>query len=66
MEPIVMIGMIVLVGGVILSTIAQRNAPPPAPVIVVRAEPLERVPAGDSGLSLVILLAVIAAAAWLL
>lgn len=66
MELIVMVGMIVLVGGVVLSTIAQRSGPPPAPVFVVRAEPLERASAGDSGFSLVILLAVIAAAVWLL
>lgn len=66
MELIGMIGFVFLLGGVILSTIAQRSGPPPAPIFVVRAEPLERASAGDSGFSLVILLAVIGLALWLL
>lgn len=66
MELLVMIGFVVLLGGVILSTITQRGGPPPVPVFLVRAEPLERAPAGDSGFSLVILLAVIALALWAL
>ncbi|HMQ32611.1 MAG TPA: hypothetical protein PKD53_17905 [Chloroflexaceae bacterium] len=66
MELVVMVGMVVLVGGVVLSTIAQRNSPPPTPVFVVRAEPVDRLTGSDTGISLVILLAVIAAAVWLL
>ncbi len=66
MELIVMIGLVVLLGGVILSTIAQRSGPPQAAVFVVRAEQLERLPAGDGGSSLFVLLAVIALALWLL
>lgn len=66
MESLVMIGIIFLLGAVGLSMIAQRQGPPPAPVFIVRAEPIERLPASDAGPSLVLLILVIGAAIWLL
>ena len=66
MELVVMIGIVFFFGAVILSTVAQRGGAPPAPVIFIRAEPLERLPASDAGPSLIVLLLVIAVAVWLL
>jgi hypothetical protein len=66
MELIVMIGIVFFFGAVILSTVAQRSGPPAPPVFVVRADSLERGPASESGLSIFVLLLVIAAAIWLL
>lgn len=65
MEIIVMIGVVFFFGAVALSTIAQRQSPPPAPVFVVRAEPFEKLPASDAGMSLIVLILVISAAIWL-
>lgn len=61
-----MIGITFFFGAVALGTLAQRRGPPPAPIFIVRAEPFERSPRSDSGLSLVILLVVIAGAIWVL
>lgn len=61
-----MIGIAFFFGAVALSAVDQRNAPPPAPVFVFRAEPLERLPVSDAGPSLVVLLLVIGAAIWFL
>lgn len=66
MELVVMIGIVFFFGAVILSTVAQRGGAPPAPVVFIRAEPLERLPASDAGPSLIVLLLVIAVAVWLL
>jgi hypothetical protein len=66
MELVVMFGIVCFFGAVILSTVAQRGSAPQAPVIFVRAEPLERLPASDAGLSLIILLLVIGVAVWML
>lgn len=61
-----MFGIMFFFGAVALSTIAQRPGAPPAPVLIVRAEPLEKLPGSDPGVSLFILLLVIGAAIWLL
>jgi hypothetical protein len=66
MELVVMIGIVFFFGAVILSTVAQRGGAPPAPIFFVRAEPLERLPGSDAGISLVMLLLVIGVAVWLL
>jgi hypothetical protein len=65
MELVIMFGIVFFFGTVILSTVAQRGSQAPAPILFVRAEPVERLPASDAGISLVILMLVIAAAVWL-
>lgn len=61
-----MIGIAFFFGAAALSMIAQRHGPPQLPVLVVPREAFERAPVGDNGFSIVILLAVIAAAVWFL
>lgn len=61
-----MFGVLFFFGAVALSMVTQRGGPPPSPIFVVRAEPVEKLAGADAGWSLVILLAVIGAAIWLL
>lgn len=51
-----------------LSTIAQRNAPPAQPVLIVRADQLRERDGdgGDAGLGILLLFVAIVAAVWLL
>ena len=65
MELVVMFGIVFFFGAVALSMVAQRNSPPQAPILVVRAESLDKAASSDTGFSFVVLLFVIAAALWL-
>jgi hypothetical protein len=67
MDLAILIGIAVFFGVAALSTVAQRNGPPVAPVIVVRAEQVkERGEHGDAGFGIFLLFAVIVAAVYLL
>jgi hypothetical protein len=65
MELLAVIGITIFFGVVALSAIAQR-ATPPAPVIYLKAEPVERRDQGDGGLGLILVLLAILGAIWLL
>lgn len=67
MDLAILIGIAVFFGVAALSTVAQRNGPPAAPVIVVRAEQVkERGEQDDAGFGIFLLFAVIVAAVYLL
>jgi hypothetical protein len=67
MDLILIIGITVFFGMAALSAAAQRNAPPAAQVIVVRADQIrEREGDSDMGFGILLLLAVIFGAIWLL
>jgi hypothetical protein len=68
MDLAILIGIAVFFGVAALSTVAQRNAPPAAPVIVVRAEQIKERAGeqGDAGFGIFLLFLVIVAAVYLL
>lgn len=68
MDLLILIGISAFFGLAALSMIGQRNAPQAAQFILVRAEQLKERDgdAGSAGLGIFLLLAVIAAAVWLL
>jgi hypothetical protein len=68
MDLAILIGIAVFFGVAALSTVAQRNAPPAAPVIVVRAEQFKERGGeqGDAGFGIFLLFIVIVAAVYLL
>lgn len=64
MDLVIIVGMVSFFGLAVLSAVAQRSAPPPAPIIIVRAEPLlERDGEHGAGIGLLLLLAVVIGAA---
>jgi hypothetical protein len=67
MELLIIIAITVLFGAVALSTVAQRTAQPPQ-VVYIRAEQLDalRAPGGEGGVALILFVAVVLVAIWLL
>ena len=69
MDLLIVIGIAIFFGIAALSTIAHRNQAPSAQVLLVRADQLKEAREadhGDAGLGIFLLIAVIAAAVWLL
>ncbi len=67
MQAFMLIGLGLAVLAAALSTIPRRPAsPPPAPIFIIRADPVERTPNSDTGAGLLVLLLVIGLAIWLL
>lgn len=64
MDTAIIIGITLLVGAILLSAVAQRQAPP-APVVYIKAEPLER-REGDGGLGLLLFVVIVLGAMALL
>lgn len=69
MDLLIVIGIAIFFGIAAISTIAHRNQTPAPQVILVRADQLKdarEAERGDAGLGIFLLVAVIAAAVWLL
>lgn len=68
MDLLIIIGITAFFGMAALSMIAQRNAPTPAQVILIRADQLKERDAerGDAGFGIFLLISVIGAAIWFL
>jgi hypothetical protein len=68
MDLAILIGITIFFGIAALSTLAQRNAPPMSPVIVVRGEHArdKELDQSDAGFGIFLLIIVIVAAIWML
>lgn len=62
MDLLILIGITAFFGLAAISTIAQRNAAPPAQVFFVRADQLREREGGDAGFGIFLLIAVIVGA----